>query len=67
MSNRTTDEADNWVESYLRDCLSAAVDTVYADRVLGCLLRGAVGDAFGYEVEFDSRAVIRAEFGDQGS
>jgi ADP-ribosyl-[dinitrogen reductase] hydrolase len=34
--------------------------------VLGCLLGGAVGDAFGYEVEFDSLAVIRAEYGDLG-
>jgi ADP-ribosylglycohydrolase len=42
------------------------VDTAYADRALGCLLRGGVGDDFGYEVEFDSVAVIRAEFGDQG-
>jgi ADP-ribosylglycohydrolase len=41
------------------------VDTAYADRALGCLLRGSVGDDFGYEVEFDSVAVIRAEFGDQ--
>jgi ADP-ribosyl-[dinitrogen reductase] hydrolase len=66
MPNRTTDEADNWMESYLRDCLPAGVDAAYADRVLGCLLGGAVGDAFGYEVEFDSLAVVRARYGDQG-
>jgi ADP-ribosyl-[dinitrogen reductase] hydrolase len=34
--------------------------------VLGCLLGGAVGDAFGYEVEFDPLTIIRARFGDQG-
>jgi ADP-ribosyl-[dinitrogen reductase] hydrolase len=62
MSSRTTGEPD----SHLRNSLPAAVDTAYADRVLGCLFGGAVGDAFGYEVEFDSLAVIRARYGDQG-
>jgi ADP-ribosylglycohydrolase len=42
------------------------VDTAFADSALGCLLRGGVGDGSGYEVEFDSVAVIRVEFGDQG-
>jgi ADP-ribosylglycohydrolase len=66
MSSRATGGPDNRDENHLRDSLPAGVDTAYADRVLGCLLGGAVGDAFGYEVEFDSLAVIRARYGDQG-
>lgn len=42
----------------------------YPSRVLGCALGqmrgGAVGDAFGYEVEFDSLARIRQRFGPAG-
>jgi ADP-ribosylglycohydrolase len=36
------------------------------DRLLGCLLGGAVGDAFGYTVEFMSLRAIRARFGEAG-
>jgi ADP-ribosyl-[dinitrogen reductase] hydrolase len=35
-------------------------------RVLGCILGGAIGDAFGFEVEFDSLATIRNTFGRGG-
>lgn len=45
---------------------SNAPDVDYADRVLGCLLGGAVGDALGYCVEFDSHAAIRERFGPDG-
>ncbi len=38
----------------------------YSSRVRGCLLGGAIGDAFGYEVEFDSLAAIRQRFGPAG-
>ena len=38
----------------------------YSSRVRGCLLGGAIGDAFGYEVEFDSLARIRQRFGPAG-
>lgn len=38
----------------------------YADRVLGCLLGGAVGDALGYGVEFNSLSGIRERFGPTG-
>ncbi|WP_139235157.1 type VII secretion system-associated protein [Actinopolyspora lacussalsi] len=34
--------------------------------VLGCLLGGAVGDALGYPVEFDSLRAIRDRFGPEG-
>jgi len=37
-----------------------------AGRILGCLLGGAVGDAFGYAVEFNSLARIREKYGPQG-
>jgi ADP-ribosylglycohydrolase len=35
-------------------------------RELACLLGGAIGDAFGYRVEFDSLATIRGRYGPQG-
>lgn len=35
-------------------------------RIHGCLLGGALGDALGYAVEFDSIADIRRRFGPQG-
>ncbi|HEV2081796.1 MAG TPA: ADP-ribosylglycohydrolase family protein [Brevundimonas sp.] len=37
-----------------------------ADRIWGCLLGGAVGDAFGYAVEFDRLARIREKHGPEG-
>ena len=43
-----------------------AADEAYADRVLGCLLGGAVGDALGYAVEFKSLSRIRQIFGPEG-
>lgn len=36
------------------------------DRIRGCLLGGAVGDALGAAVEFDSLASIREKFGPSG-
>ncbi|MQM28603.1 ADP-ribosylglycohydrolase family protein [Glycomyces albidus] len=36
------------------------------DRVLGCLIGGAVGDALGYQVEFDAWRFIEAEWGPSG-
>lgn len=38
----------------------------YVERLLGCLLGGAVGDAFGYAVEFKSLLQIRKQFGPGG-
>jgi len=35
-------------------------------RIAGCLLGGAIGDAFGYVVEFDSLERIRQKFGEEG-
>ncbi len=54
-------------ESYvLRQQAVSSDDRYYADRVLGCLLGGAVGDALGYEVEFSSLGGIRERFGPAG-
>ena len=51
-------------EAYVLECTEYKADRAYADRVLGCLLGGAVGDAFGYAVEFDlSLSAIHAKFG----
>ena len=41
-------------------------DASYEDRALGCLLGGAVGDAFGYGVEFARLPQIRERFGRRG-
>lgn len=42
---------------------SADVDT---GRILGCILGGAVGDAFGYEIEFDRWSAIQRKHGPAG-
>ena len=36
------------------------------DRVKGSLVGGAIGDALGYTVEFDSYSEILRRFGDKG-
>ncbi|MGN0971900.1 MAG: ADP-ribosylglycohydrolase family protein, partial [Aristaeellaceae bacterium] len=36
------------------------------DRIRGCLLAGACGDALGYPVEFDTGREIRRRFGKMG-
>ncbi|MFJ8110590.1 ADP-ribosylglycohydrolase family protein [Streptomyces sp. NPDC096132] len=41
-------------------------EAVYRARVRGCLLGGALGDALGYPVEFDSLGRIRARHGERG-
>ncbi|MBU2153553.1 MAG: ADP-ribosylglycohydrolase family protein, partial [Alphaproteobacteria bacterium] len=44
----------------------AAVNHHMAGKILGCLFGGALGDAFGYPVEFKTWAQIRTKFGDAG-
>src|SRR5262249_49764731 len=39
----------------------------YPSRVVGCLLAGAIGDALGAGVEFDSLAAIRQRLGARGA
>ena len=53
-------------ERHVLSCRTAQLDDWRGDRVLGCLMGGAVGDAFGYEVEFDGLDAIRRRFGPQG-
>ena len=40
--------------------------SAFARRVRGCLLGGALGDALGAAIEFDSLEEIRARYGPQG-
>ena len=53
-------------EAYVLRQRAIETDDPYADRVLGCLLGGAVGDALGYKVEFCSLREIRERFGPAG-
>lgn len=53
-------------EAYVRACRPSRADETYAERVLGCLLGGAVGDALGYAVEFKSRPEIQELYGAPG-
>lgn len=53
-------------EDHIGDCRPISLDDGLADRVLGCLLGGAVGDGFGYAVEFNSLASIQARYGAEG-
>ena len=52
-------------EAHVRGCRPAG-DGAHADRVLGCLMGGAIGDAFGYPVEFISLSRIRRTYGAEG-
>ena len=53
-------------EAYVLQESFPVPDAGYTDRVLGCLLGGAVGDAFGYGVEFSKLPQIHQRFGPQG-
>ena len=56
-------------EKYVENCSPVAWARVrrgQEERVLACLMGGAMGDAFGYEVEFKSLHDIRERFGETG-
>jgi ADP-ribosylglycohydrolase len=56
-------------EDYIKHCkplASARTPRSREEKVLGVLLGGAIGDAFGYEVEFDPISRIRTRFGSSG-
>lgn len=57
---------ESTVQKQYLNALSLPRNEAWLDRVLGCLLGGAVGDAFGYAVEFDSLEKIRQTFGNEG-
>ena len=58
-----TREQEQWVHA--QRVVDAERD-VRSSRQLACLLGGAIGDALGYRVEFDSLATIRRKHGEQG-
>lgn len=53
---------------YVRDLPGAVSerDDAHTARVLGCVLGGAVGDAFGYAIEFDRWSTIQRKYGPKG-
>jgi ADP-ribosylglycohydrolase len=56
-------------ENYVRGCKKVVAPgngPSPMERVLGCLLGGAVGDGFGYTVEFQPYASIQRRFGPEG-
>ena len=53
-------------EDHVRACCPVPVGADEADKVVACLLGGAVGDAIGYVVEFDKWRVIQERFGPDG-
>lgn len=53
-------------ENHVRACRRIEHDPAAVDRILGCLFGGAVGDAFGYAVEFDRLAEIKRRHGPDG-
>jgi len=53
-------------ERHVLACKPYIPDADYADRVLGCLFGGAIGDALGYAVEFDGLTEIRTKCGEAG-
>jgi ADP-ribosylglycohydrolase/protein-tyrosine phosphatase len=56
-------------EEYVKNCkplASAGTSRSHEEKALAVLLGGAIGDAFGYEVEFDSIGKIRKRFGSLG-
>jgi ADP-ribosylglycohydrolase len=56
-------------EEYVKNCKplpSARTSRSCEERALAVLLGGAIGDAFGYAVEFDSISKIRKRFGSSG-
>jgi len=56
-------------EEYVKNCKplpSARAPQSREERALAVLLGGAIGDAFGYAVEFDSISKIRTRFGSSG-
>ncbi|WP_186370564.1 ADP-ribosylglycohydrolase family protein [Enterobacter sp. DE0047] len=57
---------ESTVQKQYLNALPLPHNDAWLDRVLGCLLGGAVGDAFGYAVEFDSLEEIHQTFGSEG-
>lgn len=59
---------EEFIKSFALNVKSYA-NTAYEgvrDRIRGCLMAGAIGDALGYPVEFMSRKSILSQYGDKG-
>lgn len=52
-------------EHYVRNWATSRAPEGFS-RILGCIIGGAIGDGFGYEIEFSDLAAIRAHFGAGG-
>lgn len=53
-------------ESFVNTIVCAEYDSIIQNKIRGCLMAGAAGDALGYEVEFMSRQGILARYGEGG-
>lgn len=53
-------------EPFEREKSNNQVSTVIHDRILGCMVGGAVGDALGYAVEFKQWPQIVSQYGERG-
>lgn len=53
-------------EAHVRNTPVMPRDETAASRALGCLLGGALGDAFGYAIEFDRWSAIVRQHGSRG-
>lgn len=53
-------------EAHVLHTTAIPSDESHAARVLGCILGGAVGDAFGYAIEFDAWNAICRQHGPRG-
>ena len=53
-------------EAYVRALRPLHWNDAFLDRALGCVLGGALGDAFGYPIEFHRLEQIRQQFGPAG-
>jgi ADP-ribosylglycohydrolase len=60
-----TRKQEDYVKHF-KPLASARMRRFREEKALAVLLGGAVGDAFGYEVEFDSISIIRSRFGASG-
>ena len=63
-----TNEQLNFIERFIKSCKQREdmVMNRIHDRIRGCLMAGAAGDALGYPVEFMSRKDILAHYGARG-
>lgn len=53
-------------KNHVMNATKPRYDDAFVERMLGCLIGGAVGDGFGYPVEFTSLKDIKKKFGSRG-